>query len=180
MRISTLVAILLLAPGAATAQDDTHSPGGAFAVSLLATVAPVAAGVFVDGEEAQVALISAGLVFGPVTGYLSGGAAERGWKGLRFRGIVLGVSAAAIGGICAIGDCQLFGEDETAVGSVIVVGLLGAATIAVSSIVDIVEVPEHVRRANDARRDGGVTLSLAPVVLPANGGAIGLSGRVKF
>ncbi len=178
--VSTMVAASLFGPPPVTAQDDTHSPGGAFAVSLLATAAPVAAGAFVDGEEAQIALISAGLVLGPITGYLSGDAAERGLKGLRFRGIVLGASAAAIGGICAIGDCQLFGDDESAVGSVIVVGLLGAATIAVSSVIDIVEVPEHVRRANEARRNEGVRLSLAPVVLPLDGGTIGFSGSVRF
>jgi len=180
MSTVALATALLAIPATAHAQEPDHSPGGAFAVSLLSTAAPVAAGILVEGEEAQIALISAGLVLGPVTGYLSGGATERGWKGLRFRGIVVGATAAAIGGICAIGDCQLFGTDEAAVDSVILVGLLGAATIAVSSVVDIVEVPEHVRRANEARRNEGVTLSLAPVVLPTHGGTIGISGHLRF
>ena len=175
-----IVTALLAVPSAVHAQDSDHSPGGAFAASLLATATPVAAGIFVGGDEARIALISAGLMFGPVTGYVGGGAPERGLNGLKFRGIVLGATAAVIGGICAIGDCNIFGTDNAAVGSAILVGILGAATIAVSSVVDIVELPEHVRRANEARRAEGVTLSLGPVVLPSAGGTIGIGGRVRY
>lgn len=148
---------------------------------FFACVAAAALLVAPPGAEgAQIALISGGLLLGPTVGYWTGGAAERGWKGLRFRGIVAGAAAAAITGICAAGDCNLFGTDETAVGSVIVVGLLGAGAIAVSSVIDIAEVPGHVRRANQVGRNEGVSLSLAPVLSPTDGGTFGFAGNVRF
>ena len=175
-----VAAALLSAPSDARAQDVTYSPGSALAVSALATAGPVVAGILADDEGLQLALVSAGLIFGPATGYWTGGASARGWKGLRFRGIVLGATAATIGGICTVGDCQLYGTDDSAVAAVILVGLVGSAVITISSIVDIAEVPAHVRRANEARGPDGVTLSLAPVLLPTNGGTIGMSGSLRF
>jgi len=165
-------------PGEARSQDSDHSPGTAFAASLLATAIPVGAGLAHNDNLYKVSLISTGILFGPATGYWTGGAASRGWKGIGFRGLVVGGTAAAVYTICSIDECNIFDDGQDATTTALVVTLLGGALIVGSSIIDIAEVPAHVRAANEARR--GTTLSFSPVIIPTNGGTIGLSGRVRF
>ena len=178
MPLVSLVVSLLAFPSVAHAQESDHSPGTAFATSLLSTAVPVGVGLAHNDNLYKVSLISAGILFGPAAGYWTGGAASRGWKGVAFRGLVVGGTAAAVYTICSIDECNIFDDGQDATTTALVVTLLGGALIVGSSIIDIVEAPEHVRRANEARR--GATLSLSPVVVPMDGGTIGLSGRVRF
>jgi hypothetical protein len=168
----------LIIPGEARSQNSEHSPGTAFATSLLATAVPVGVGFAHNDNLYKVSLVSAGILFGPAAGYWTGGAASRGWKGVAFRGLVVGATAATVYAICNIDECNIFDDGQDATTTALVVTLLGGALIVGSSIIDIIEAPAHVRAANEARR--GITLSLSPVIIPTDGGTIGLSGRVRF
>jgi hypothetical protein len=177
--LTSLVALSFAVPSA-QAQEADHSPGQAFTVSLLATAAPIAAGLLQNKDGLRYGLISAGIMIGPAAGYWTGGAAGRGWKGIGFRGILVGATAAAVYGICNIDRCDIFEDEEDATVVALVVTLLGAGAIAASTVIDIVEAPAHVRAANEARRASGVTLSLAPLILPSDGGTLGISGTLRF
>ena len=119
-------------------------------------------------------------MIGPAAGYWTGGAAGRGWKGIGLRGILLGATAAAVYGICTIDECNIFDDNDDATTVALTVTLLGAGAIAAAMIIDIVEAPDHVRRANEARRAESLTLSLTPIILPADGGTVGFSGALRF
>lgn len=175
----SLIASLLATPSFAHGQASDHSPGMAFATSLLATAVPVGVGLAHNDNLYKVSLISAGMLFGPAAGYWTGGAAGRGWKGVAFRGLVVGGTAAAVFALCNIDECDIFDDNDDATAVAFAMTLLGAGAIAASSIVDILAVPDHVRAANEERANG-VSLSLGPVLLPTNGGTVGVSGQLRF
>lgn len=167
---------LLLVASAGNSQEVDHSPGRAFGISLAATAAPIAAGLLHNSDIYRFGLISAGIMIGPAAGYWTGGVAGRGWKGIGFRGLILGATAATVVGICTIDRCDIFEDEQDATVVALVVTLLGGAVIVGSSIIDIVEAPAHVRRANESR----LKLSLAPVISPMDGGTFGLAGSLRF
>lgn len=174
------MAASLASPSLARAQSQDHSPGQAFTVSLLATAAPIATGLLQNEDGLRYGLIGAGVFFGPAAGYWTEGASGRGWKGIGFRGIVLGATAASVYAICNIDRCDIFDDNDDATVVALVVTLVGGAVILGSTVIDIAEVPAHVRAGNEARRAGGVTLSLAPVILPTDGGTLGFRGSLRF
>ena len=157
-------------------------------LSLGSTLLPVAAGavmIAASGDDSSLnmvgtLLVGSGLYFGPAVGYWYGGASGRGWKGVGIRfgtGLVAGL---AITMICTGGNCDLFNDDSgsTAAG---LVALAATGVILGSAIYDLAKVKSHVRKANEAKlRDSGASLSILPVVSPANGGTAGLVAQVRF
>lgn len=166
-----------------TVESDLPSPGTAFALSLGTTAAPVVAGALV-GDKAGLGLIGAGLLFGPLSGYAYGDVMERGGRGLGFRAAVTGATAGGILIMCQLGDCNPFNdnpEDQDLAAGAIIVGLLGTAIVGGSALIDVLSVPDHVSRANAAKRgeeDVEARLSVAPYV--ARGGGLGLAARLRF
>ncbi len=155
-------------------------------LSLGSTLLPVAAGaVMIAASDDDSSLntvgaltASSGLYFGPAVGYWYGGASGRGWKGVGIRlgtGIVAGL---AITLICTSGDC---GFDDGGSAGAGLVALAATGVILGSAIYDLAKVKSHVRKANEAKlRDSGASLSVLPVVSPANGGMAGLVAQVRF
>jgi hypothetical protein len=158
-------------------------------LSLGSTLLPVAAGtvmiVAADDEStlgmAGAIIASSGLYFGPAVGYWYGGASGRGWKGVGIRlgtGIVAGL---AITMICTGGNCDIFDDDSGAMAGASLVALAATGVILGSAIYDLAKVKSHVRRANEAKlRESGASLSVLPIVSPANGGTAGLVAQVRF
>lgn len=165
------------------AQPDLPSPATAFSLSLGSTAGPVVAGILV-GDEIGLGLLGAGLLFGPLSGYAYGDVMERGGRGLGFRAAVAGATAGGILIMCQLGECNPFDDNpddpDLAAGAVIV-GLLGAAIVGGSALIDVLSVPDHVSRANAVKRgeaDVEASLSVAPYV--ARDGGVGLAARVRF
>lgn len=155
-------------------------------LSLGSTLLPVAAGavmIAASDDDSSLntvgaLLASSGLYFGPAVGYWYGGASGRAWKGVGIRfgtGLVAGL---AITLICTSGDCGYDGEGSAGAG---LVALAATGVILGSAIYDLAKVKSHVRKANEAKlRDSGASLSVLPVVSPANGGTAGLVAQVRF
>ena len=91
---------------------EAKSPSVAHVLSVLGTSLPIAAG-YAIGEAALV--VYGGLLLGPVLGYVYAGEARRGMAQAGIRAAVLVGTVAAVGGICAVGDCNfaVSGSDET-------------------------------------------------------------------
>lgn len=177
------------APAQESAPLNLKSEDTAMWLSLGSTLLPVAAGAVMiaasDDESslntAGAILASSGLYIGPAVGYWYGGASGRGWKGVGIRlgtGLVAGL---AITLICTSGDCGYFDNDSGSTTAVSLVALAATGVILGSAIYDLAKVKSHVRKANEAKlRDSGASLSVLPVVSPANGGTAGLVAQVRF
>ena len=127
-------------------------------------------------------IASSGLYFGPAVGYWYGGASGQGWKGAGIRigtGLVAGLAIVAI---CGDDNCGIWDDgDEGAMVGASLVALAATGVILGSAIYDLARVKSHVRKANEEKlRDSGASLSVLPVVSPANGGTAGLVAQVKF
>lgn len=145
--VRQLIALAILIPSLSTAQEPAGqrsglSPGAARAISVVATVAPIAVGAQIQGVAGTLLGASAVLV-GPSTGYWAGHA--EGWQ----RGLViraLAVTGAALL-VASAQDCNLFNDDgDCATGVIGVVG--GGVVIGASAIVDMVKVGGAVRDGN--------------------------------
>jgi hypothetical protein len=157
-------------------------------LSLGSTLLPVAAGavmIAASDDDSSLntvgaLLASSGLYFGPAVGYWYGGASGRAWKGVGIRfgtGLVAGL---AITMICTGGNCDIY-DDSGATAGAGLVALAATGVILGSAIYDLAKVKSHVRKANEAKlRDSGASLSVLPVVSPANGGTAGLVAQVRF
>ena len=158
-------------------------------LSLGSTLLPVAAGAVMiaasDSEgslsTAGAILVSSGVYFGPAVGYWYGGASGRGWMGTGIRvgtGLVAGLAIVAI---CGDDNCGIWDDDGGATAGASLVALAATGVILGSAIYDLAKVKSHVRKANEAKlRDSGASLSVLPVVSPANGGTAGLVAQVRF
>lgn len=136
---------------------ETVSPMRAREYSILCTVVPVVAGIMIPlttdattrSTIASGSLIWSGALVGPAIGYLRGGAGRQALPGLLIR-------AAAFGSAWAIGPTHDFDdgffpnpEFDVFSSSDPVPYVWGAAilAIAISDIVDIIQVPRAVRKA---------------------------------
>jgi hypothetical protein len=166
------------------------SEGTATLLSFAGTVVPTTLGILLasTSENAMsdsglaAVLFSYGVYFGPATGYWYAGASSPGWKGT---GIRLGISlatVAAIGAICSGDNCNIFGDDDGATTAAGIVGLVGLGAIAYSMIHDIAAVGGPVRQHNAelAARHETSRLTIAPIVSPADGGTVGVLGRLQL
>jgi len=187
---------ITFAPTQETMAPDLKSEHTALWLSLGSTLLPLAAGGVMiaasdaEGSEGSLStagalLVSSGIYFGPAVGYWYGGASGRGWKGVGIRfgtGILAGLGVLAICGGNDGENCDFFESgNEGSVAAASVVMLAGMGVIAFSAIYDLARVKSHVRKANeDKLRDSGASLSVLPVVSPANGGTAGLVAQVKF
>jgi hypothetical protein len=179
-------------PTQETMAPNLKSEDTALWLSLGSTLLPLAAGgVMIAASDAEgslstagALLVSSGLYFGPAVGYWYGGASGRGWKGV---GIRLGTGIAAglaITLICGDNNCNgsVFDDDDVrSATAASLVALAATGVILGSAIYDLARVKSHVRKANEQKlRDSGASLSVLPVVSPANGGTAGLVAQVRF
>ena len=172
-----------------TAAPNLKSEDTALWLSLGSTLLPVAAGAVMiaasDSEgslgTAGAILASSGIYFGPAVGYWYGGASGRGWMGTGIRvgtGLVAGLAIVAI---CGDDNCDIWDDDGGATAGASLVALAATGVILGSAIYDLAKVKSHVRKANEAKlRDSGASLSVLPIVSPANGGTAGLVAQVRF
>lgn len=157
------------------------SPSAAGALSLGTTVVPTVAGMLVGDLEGLI-IAGTGVIFGPLSGYAYGGAMERGEKGLALRLFVAGGSTIAIFTMCQLGDCNFFDEDNTALSTAsFLTFFFGSLVLAGSSAIDMLSVPDYVRRANAARaeEETDVELSVLPL-LPTREHGLGVMARLRF
>lgn len=186
--LTALVALWFGAAAApsATAQDAppaaaslAPSPADAGLLSFVTTSVPVAGGLVIGGPEG-LGLFGAGLLFGPLSGYGYGHVMDRGLRGLGLRAMVAGGATIAIVGMCQLGDCDPFESRDVELSSAaLVTALLATGFLVGSAAIDMLSVPEHVRRANEARAEPSVSLTLVPVVSEAGVG-LGVGGYVRF
>lgn len=190
-RVAALVALVALgfgtvAASGAPAQEtppaaDSRAPSPAQAglLSFVTTAVPVTGGLLIGGPEG-LGLFGAGLLFGPLSGYGYGQVMDRGLRGLRLRAMVAGGATIAILAMCHLGDCHPFGSRDVELSSAaLVTAVLGAGFLAGSAAIDVLSAPEHVRRANRARAEASVGLTLVPVI--SDGGVgLGVGGYVRF
>jgi len=180
---------------ASVAVDDAKevpafkSEGTATLLSLAGTIVPMTLGMVLAnageggaGSGLGLALFSYGFYLGPATGYWYAGASGAAWKGVGIRvgiSLVGGLAAAAI---CSGGGCGFFDDEGDAAVAAGIVGfaVLGATTY--SLIRDIAGVDGHVRRHNAevAARQKASRLTIAPLVSPADGGTVGVLGRIRL
>ena len=134
---------------------EAKSPEVARGLSILGTVVPL-----------FTPLAWVAPLLGPVPGYVYAGEARRGLAQAGIRVAVLGGTAAAVVGICAVGDCSLgwSGNDETggALPLAAAVGVAGGVSIIVLAVRDILQVDDRVRARN--QRLGAV--SVQPTYFP--------------
>lgn len=170
-----------------TSLPGMRSPGSATMLSLAGTLVPTALGIVLmdsDGGNGGVGLggllFTYGIYFGPATGYWYAGAPGPAFKGVGIRfGISLATTAAMLG-ICSGGGCDMLWGDDSALGAALAVGAVGVAAIVYSAIHDIADADNRVRRRNAeviARHDA-TRLAIVPIVSPANGGTLGVIGKL--
>ena len=169
-----------------------RSEGTATLLSVAGTALPITLGLILandgDGEGSSglgLALFSYGMYVGPATGYWYAGASGAAWKGI---GVRLGVSLAGAGLMtlaCAAG-CELgIFDSNPDDGGLVIASLVALATVGVvaySMIHDMAGVDNQVRRHNAAvaaRREAS-RLTIAPLVSPADGGTVGVFGRLRL
>ena len=129
-------------------------------LSILGTVVPRAAG-FAIGEPALV--VYGGLLLGPVLGYVYAGEARRGMAQAGIRAAVLVGTVAVVVGICAVGDCNLYGGSSGgALPLAVAVVVAGGVYTIVLAVRDINQVDDRVRARN--QRLGAV--SVQPTYFP--------------
>lgn len=191
-----------LSPAAACSQDamlasavadeareiaGLKSESTATLLSFAGTAVPITLGLVLansgdsGGALPGLLLFSYGMYFGPATGYWYAGASGAAWEGVGTRvGITL-VGTLAMAAVCSGGGCEIFGDDS-AMALAGVVGLVTLAATAYSMIRDISGVDGQVRRHNDAVTAGQESprLTIAPVLSPADGGTVGVFGRLRL
>jgi len=189
-------------PGAARSQDallasavaaeskeiaGLKSESTATLLSFAGTAVPITLGLVLansgDGGGALPGLLlfTYGMYFGPATGYWYAGASGAAWEGVGTRvGITL-VGTLAMAAVCSGGGCEIFGDDS-AMALAGVVGLVTLAATAYSMIRDISGVDGQVRRHNNEITAGRESprLTIAPVLSPADGGTVGVFGRLRL
>lgn len=165
------------------------SEGTATLLSLAGTVVPMTLGLVLAnageggaGSGLGLALFSYGLYLGPATGYWYAGASGAAWKGVGVRVGISVITVAATAAICSGGGCGIFDDQDGAAAVAGIVGLAALGATAYSLIRDIAGVDGHVRRHNAevAARQKASRLTIAPVVSPADGGTVGVLGRIRF
>lgn len=156
-------------------------------LSFAGTAIPITLGMVLansgdgGGSTAGLLLFSYGMYFGPATGYWYAGASGAAWEGVGTRvGITL-AGTLAMAAVCSGGGCDLFGDDS-AMAAAGVVGLLTLAATAYSMIRDIAGADGQVRRYNAevAASQESPRLTIAPVLSPADGGTVGVFGRLRM
>jgi len=165
------------------------SEGTATLLSLAGTVVPMTLGMVLAyaggggaGSGLGLALFSYGFYLGPATGYWYTGASGAAWKGVGVRVGISVITVAATAALCSGGGCGIFDEQNGAATAAGIVGLAALGATAYSLIRDIAGVDGHVRRHNaevEARQEAS-RLTIAPVVSPADGGTVGVLGRIRF
>ena len=175
-RAGAMYADVLEVPG-------TRNPGTATLLSAAGTVAPVVLGLVLagsddSGSEIGGLLFTYGIYFGPATGYVYGGSAGRGFAGVGIRSVISLLGYGLMAAACSGDNCGGFGLD----GPAVAVGLLTMGGLVTSMVHDMVSVDNEVRRRNEAlaaehwvRR-----VTVAPVVSAADGGTVGVVGRVSL
>lgn len=179
---------------ASVAVDDAKevpafkSEGTATLLSFAGTVVPMTLGMVLAnageggaGSGLGLALFSYGMYLGPATGYWYAGASGAAWRGVGLRVGISLVGSVAMAAICSGGGCGIFDDD----GALVAAGIVGLAVLgatAYSLIRDIAGVDGHVRRHNAevAAHQKASRLTIAPVVSPADGGTVGVFGRIRF
>lgn len=159
--------------------ETSHQPkpGVAILLSAVTTAGPLTAAILQDEPESLV-VAGFGVMFGPLSGYAYGQAMERGLRGLGFRALVAGGSAAGVFLLCQLGDCNPF--DDRADGDDVftptyLLLIAGTGVLLGSAAIDVLSVPDHVSRATRSRQ---AQLSLAPAISPT--GAVGVVGRLRY
>jgi len=156
-------------------------------LSFAGTAIPITLGMVLansgdgGGSTAGLLLFSYGMYFGPATGYWYAGASGAAWEGVGTRvGITL-AGTLAMAAVCSGGGCDIFGDDS-AMAAAGVVGLLTLAATAYSMIRDIAGADGQVRRYNAevAASQESPRLTIAPVLSPADGGTVGVFGRLRM
>jgi len=155
-------------------------------LSFVGTAIPITLGFMLSSSDggdstAGLLLFTYGMYFGPATGYWYAGASGRAWEGV---GIRVGITLAgtlAMAAVCSGGGCDIFGDDD-AMAAAGVVGLVTLAATAYSMIRDIAGADNQVRRHNEelAASQGSPRLTIAPVLSPADGGTVGVFGRLRM
>ena len=160
------------------------SEGTATPLSIVGTVVPTGLGILLasasedsgDGSGLAALVVTYGIYFGPATGYWYAGAPGRGFAGV---GVRLGTSLVG-GALMAAADNDDSGwglsDGATAVAIATLTGL------AISMIYDISSVNNEVRNRNVemAARHETSRLTIAPIVSPADGGTVGVLGRLQL
>lgn len=155
-------------------------------LSFAGTAIPITVGMLLSNSDggdstAGILLFTYGMYFGPATGYWYAGASGAAWKGVGTRvGITL-AGSLAMTAICSGGGCDMFGNDD-AMAAAGVVGLVTLAATAYSMIRDIAGADNQVRLHNAklAASHEAPRLSIAPVLSPADGGTVGVFGRLRM
>lgn len=149
-----------------------RSEGTAASLSFFGTAIPfcltLAAG---HGGRAGWAWVSVGaLVLGPALGHFYAGANTRAWTGI---GIRVAALAAFSGGVAMAMDEMH--ESNPILGIGLIIG--GATGLIASSLADIVDARESVRKHN--LKGQGLTVNVSPVVSPRSK-TVGIQAQIKF
>jgi hypothetical protein len=191
----------LLGPGPACPQDamlasavadeareiaGMKSESTATLLSFVGTAIPITLGFVLSNSDggdstAGLLLFTYGMYLGPATGYWYAGASGRAWEGVGTRvGITL-AGTLAMAAICSGGGCDIFGDDS-AMTAASIVGLATLAATAYSMIRDIAGADNQVRLHNAelAASQTSPRLTIAPVLSPADGGTVGVFGRLRM
>lgn len=159
-------------------------------LSLAGTAVPLTLGIIMansaggdaGGPTLGGVLIFYGFYLGPATGYWYAGAPGQGLKGTAVR---LGISLATVGltaAICSGDGCNMFGEDDGSTTAAAIVGLAAFGALTYSLIHDIAGADNQVRLHNAelAASQASPRLTIAPVLSPADGGTVGVFGRLRM
>ncbi len=161
----------------------TRNPGTATLLSAAGTVVPVVLGVVLagsddSGSEIGALLFTYGIYFGPATGYVYGGSAGRGFAGAGIRSVISLLGYGLMTAACSGGNCGGFGLD----GPAVTVGLLTMGGLVTSMVYDMMSVDDEVRRRNEAlaAEHWARKVTVAPVVSAADGGTVGVVGKIRL
>ncbi|MCL7971771.1 MAG: hypothetical protein M8866_06725 [marine benthic group bacterium] len=175
-RAEALYTDVLEVPGA-------RNPGTATLLSAAGTVVPVVLGMVLagsddSGSELGGLLFTCGIYFGPATGYIYGGSAGRGFAGAGVRSVISLLGYGLMAAACSGDNCSGFGLD----GPAVAVGLLTLGGLVTSMVYDMVSVDNVVRRRNEAlaAEHWARKVTVAPVVSAADGGTVGVIGKIRL
>jgi hypothetical protein len=168
--LALIVSAALAAAGAAdaiAAQESqpghSRSPGAARAFSVLGTAAPITLAVLGTGDFRV--LGAAGIVFGPMLGYVYASEPGLGARYALGRLSVLGGTAGGAALLCSVGDCSLglFGGQEG--GELLPATILLTAGIVTTTVLAAADI-RRVGRKVEARNQGLGSVTLHPTVSP--------------
>lgn len=150
-----LITIVLqsnIMPLAAQQQTEPQkSPELATALAFLGTAVPITTAIISDDFTTELVMLTGGIIFGPVAGYMYMDEPIVGLKYGSTRALILGGTIGSMYFVCTTGDCRmnLFGEEEGGqLGIAMTIAFIGFSATIIHNVVDIFSVNHRVRSHN--------------------------------